>query len=90
MAKNYKDFSYFESRPDIVKIFNDLEAFHDFCRFEMAPFNEAHLYNRESWAWRNFEKSQRPKKPYTGEKKPWNGERKPYQGKNPRYNNSGN
>jgi hypothetical protein len=81
MAKNYKDYAYFENRPDIVKIFEELEAFHDWCRLEMAPFNEADLYNRESWAWRNFDKSRRPKKPFTGE-------RKPYLGKNPRpYNN---
>ena len=82
MAKNYKDYSYFENRPDIVKIFDDLEAFKDFCRIEMHPFNEADLYNRDSWVWRNFDKSRRPKKA-------WTGERKPYQGKNPRpqYNN---
>jgi hypothetical protein len=81
MAKNYKDYVYFENRPDVVKIFDDLEAFHDFCRLEMFPFDESHLYNRDSWVWRNFEKSRRPKKAYTGE-------RKPYLGKNPRpYNN---
>jgi len=78
MAKNYKDYSYFDNRSDIVKIFDDLEAFHDFCRMELFPFNEADLYNRESWAWRNFDKSRRAKKPFTGE-------RKPYMGKNPRY-----
>ena len=79
MAKNYNDFSYFESRPDIVKIFDDLEAFHDWCCLEMAPFDEPFLYNRESWAWRNFDKSRRPKRSGTVE-------RKPYLGKNPRYN----
>ena len=81
MAKNYKDIDYFANRPDIVKIFDDLEAFLDFCRLEMSPFNEADLYNRESWAWRNFEKSRRPKKAYTGE-------RKPYLGNKPRFNNN--
>jgi hypothetical protein len=80
MSKNYKGQSYFENRPDIVKIFDDLEAFHDWCRFEMVPFDESHLYNRESWVWRNFDKSRRPKKA-------WTGERKPYQGNKPRYNN---
>jgi hypothetical protein len=80
MNKSYKDISYFESRPDIVKIFEDLEGFLDWCKMEGAPFNEADLYNRESWQWRNFDKTRRPKKP-------WNGERKPYLGKNPRYNN---
>jgi len=48
---------------------------------ELCEFNEGHLYNRESWQWRNFDKSRRPKKAFTGE-------RKPYLGKNPRpYNN---
>ena len=81
MAKNYKDYSYFENRPDVVKLFEELEAFHNWCRMELCEFNEGHLYNRESWQWRNFDKSRRPKKPFTGE-------RKPYLGKNPRpYNN---
>ena len=80
MAKNYKDINYFDSRPDIVKIFDDLEAFLDWCKMEGAPFDEAHLYNRESWQWRNFDKSRRHKK--------GNVERKPYLGKNPRYNNN--
>lgn len=62
MAKNYKGFKYFESRPDIVKIFDELEAFHNYCRMEMIPFNEAHLNNTASWEWRNFEKSRNPKK----------------------------
>lgn len=70
MAKNYKGFAYFESRPDIVKIFKDLEAFHDFCRFEMIKFDEADLYNRSSFEWRSYEKSKKPKKPWTGERKP--------------------
>ena len=87
MAKNYKDYSYFENRPDVVKIFDDLDAFLDFCRLEMAPFDESHLYNRESWAWRNYEKSLKAKRPWNGKKKQWNGDRKPYQGSKPRYNN---
>jgi hypothetical protein len=78
MAKNYKEISYFLDRPDVVKIFNDLEAFLNYCRFEGTPFDEANLYNREHWTWRHFEKSRRPKKE-------WNGERKPYQGNKPRF-----
>jgi hypothetical protein len=81
MAKNYKEIDYFASRPDIVKLFDDLESFHNYCRLELHPFDESHLYNRESWVWRNFEKSRRPKRP-DGTR-----ERKPYLGKNPRYNN---
>ena len=85
MAKNYKDCAYFENRPDIVKIFDDLDRLLDFCRIEMLPYNEADLYNRGSKIWQQYERSTRPRKPWSGEKKPWSGERKPYQGKNPRY-----
>ena len=62
MAKNYKDISYFETRPDVVRIFDDLEALHDFCRFELLPFNPADLYNRASPVWRQYEGSKRPRK----------------------------
>jgi len=87
MAKNYKDYAYFENRPDVVKIFDDLDKFRDFCRFELLPFNEANLYNRESPVWNQYFQATRPRKPWNGEKKPWTGERKPYQGNKPRYNN---
>ena len=72
-------------KQEVVKIFNDLEALHDFCRFELLPYNPADLYNRSSHVWRAYENSKRPRKP-------WNGERKPYQGKNPRpqYNRNYN
>ena len=76
MAKNYKDYSYFENRPDVVKIFDDLEAFHDFCRLELFPYDEADLYNRDSWVWRNFEKSRRPKKAFNGNKPHYNNKRR--------------
>jgi hypothetical protein len=87
MAKNYKDYSYFENRPDVVRIFDDLEKLLDFCRFEMLPFNPSDLYNRASPIWNQYYQSTRPRKPWNGEKKPWTGERKPYQGTKPRYNN---
>ena len=63
MAKNYRDVNYFENRPDIVKIFDDLEKFKDFCRFELCEFNEANLYNRDSQIWNNYYYSTRPRKP---------------------------
>ncbi len=63
MAKNYKDYVYFENRPDIVKIFDDLDSFRDFCRFELLPFNEADLYNRASPVWNQYYHSTRPRKP---------------------------
>ena len=63
MAINYKEFSYFNSRPDVVKIFDDLDSYRDFCRLEMIEFDEAHLYNRQSDNWNKYFQSTRPRKP---------------------------
>jgi hypothetical protein len=72
---------YLTMKPEVSKIFDDLEAWHDHCRFEMIDFNPADLY--KSKAYRDFQ--------YRSGKKgfrPRDGERKPYLGKNPRpYNN---
>jgi len=72
MAKNYRDYSYFTNRPDVVKVFDDLEAYHDFCRFELRDFNPADMYRRDSVNYGAYLASKRP--------------RRPYQGKNPRFN----
>jgi len=62
MAKNYKEVSYFQDRPDVVKIFDDLEAFKNFCRLEMCNYDEANLYNRSSDIWNKFYFHNKPKK----------------------------
>lgn len=62
MSKVQKTGSYLQNRPEVSKIFDDLEVFHDFCRFELMPFNPADLYNRSSWAWRAYERSLNPNK----------------------------
>lgn len=83
MAKNFNDYNYFENRPDVVRIFDDLEAYHDFCRFELCDFNPADLYRKDSKNYQAYLASKRPRRP-------WNGERKPYQGNKPRYENRNN
>ena len=65
-------------KREVVQIFDDLEALHDFCRLNMAPFNEADLYNKGSKVWRDYEYSKRPR----------NYERKEYQGNKPRGNSN--
>lgn len=48
------------NREAYDKIFNDLEKFKDFCRFNLDnrggfyPFNEKDLYNNSSYVWRSF------------------------------------
>jgi len=64
-------------KPEVEKIFTDLEAYHDYCRFNMINFNEADLYKSRDWR-----ESQRASGvPY---------ERKPYLGKKPRFENRNN
>ena len=36
---------YFRMSKEVTAIFDDLDNYLDFCRFELLPFNEADLYN---------------------------------------------
>ena len=78
--KNYKDYEYFENRPDVVKVWEDLEAYHDWCRLELCDFNPADLYRGDSVNYGAFLASKRPRKPYQGNKPRWDNNK-------PRYNN---
>jgi hypothetical protein len=69
MARNYKDYSYFDNRPDVVRIFEEIEAFHDFCRLELREFNPAEVYRKENAPnYGAYLASKRPRRPYLGNK----------------------
>lgn len=51
--------TYFERRPDIVKLFDDLDDYKDFCRFELREFNPADLYKKSSYNFRAYLASKR-------------------------------
>ena len=78
MSKEWLN-KYLIMKPEVNKIFDDLEAYQDFCRFELCEFNPSHLYDRNNPNYRAFVDSQRPRRP-------WNGDRKP----RGEYNRSGN
>ena len=64
---------YLTMKPEVNKVFDDLEAYQNFCRFELCDFNEAHLYDRNNVNYKAFLDSQRPRRPYNpnrGEYKP--------------------
>lgn len=44
--------------PPVNKVFDDLDKFRDFCRFEGDgyPFNEKDLYNNNSPVWQAYQK----------------------------------
>lgn len=51
-------------KPEVTKIFDDLEAWHDYCRFNLLPFVPSDLYkSREYKEWIRHT---------TGERKPYN------------------
>jgi hypothetical protein len=58
-------------KPEVSKVFDDLDAWLDYCRFNLINFNQADLYKSREWR-----ESQRGNGEYR--------ERKPYLGKNPR------
>ena len=82
MAKNYNDYKYFENRPDVVRVFNDLDSYLDWCRIELQPYDPADLYRKDSATYQAYLQSKRPRRPWVDR-----GERKPYQGNKPRHNN---
>lgn len=40
----------------VEQIFNDLENYQDYCRFEGKVYNEAALYNRKDANWQAYER----------------------------------
>ena len=49
--------SYFADHPEVVKIFNDLESFKEFCRFNAMRWDEANLYKKDSREWKAYERN---------------------------------
>jgi hypothetical protein len=47
---------YLVTKPEVKKIFNDLEQWHDHCRFEMIDYNPADLY--KSKAYKDWQRTQ--------------------------------
>jgi hypothetical protein len=43
------------TNPVIKKVFQDLEAYKDFCRFEGHVFDEKALYNRRDKNWQAYD-----------------------------------
>jgi len=44
--------------PVVNKIFNDLDEYRDYCRFEGKVFDEKALYNKEDNNWLAYQKYQ--------------------------------
>jgi len=46
------------NRGAYQKVFNDLDAYKDYCRFEGKVFDEAALYNKTDPNWQAYQKYQ--------------------------------
>lgn len=46
------------NRDAYTKVFNDLDKFRDYCRFEGKVFNEKDLYKQDAPVWQAYQKHQ--------------------------------
>jgi hypothetical protein len=46
------------ANPTVNRVFNDLDQFRDYCRFEGKVFDEKALYNKEDPVWIAYQKYQ--------------------------------
>jgi hypothetical protein len=72
----------YNHKRDIHQIFDDLEAYLNFCRIELRKFDPAELYQKNSNNYGAYLASKRPYKPYKGnnQNKPYNkSNKRPYQ-----------
>lgn len=69
MASNWLN-KYLVMKPEVSKIFEDLEAYHDWCRWELAPFNEADLYKKNSPVYSAYLNSKKPRRQYNNQARP--------------------
>lgn len=46
------------NREAYTKVFNDLDKFRDYCRFEGKVFNEKDLYKKDAPVWQAYQKFQ--------------------------------
>jgi hypothetical protein len=59
---------YLTIKPEVSKVFDDLDAYLDFCRFELRDYNPAHLYDRTNHNYRAYLDSQRAPRPWANYK----------------------
>ena len=53
-------------KPEVTKIFDDLDAWLDHCRFNLLPFNPADLYRSQEY--RNWIREKRGPKQFKAKK----------------------
>ena len=70
------------ANPTVNKIFNDLDAYRDYCRYEGKVFDEAALYNKQDLNWQAYQKYLN----YLRAKARNGG--KPFENRKPRFNNN--
>jgi hypothetical protein len=80
MAKNYNDIVYSETKngKEAAEIFDALDNYLDYCRFELLEFDPAHYSIRGNHhpQYRGYLNSKRPRKPYQGNKPRFNNNRR--------------
>lgn len=47
---------YLKMKPEVIRLYDDLEKYQEFCQTHGYRFNEADLYNFKSYAWQQYNK----------------------------------
>jgi len=69
---------YLRMKPEVTQIYNDLDAWLNYCRFHMIKYNEADLY--KSPAYREWQEKRKRREQWRQRQ----GQPTGYQGRNPR------
>jgi len=48
---------YLTMKPEVTKLFETIEAYHDYCRFELLPFDPAAVHNKRNKQWKEYQRS---------------------------------
>jgi hypothetical protein len=53
---------YLVMKPEVSKIFDDLDSYLEWCKWEMQPFNQEDLYRKNSPVYSTYLASKKPKR----------------------------
>jgi hypothetical protein len=55
---------YLTMKPEVTRIYDDLDAYLDYCRITLQPFTPTDLYRKESATYQAYLNSKRWSRPY--------------------------
>ncbi len=73
---------YLTMKPEVKQIYDDLDAWKNYCRFHMISYNEADLY--KSGPYKEWQEKRKRREQWRNREQASRGHGNGYQGRNPR------